>query len=90
VDAFARGADAVLYASCWYSERCLARIGKRHKLISHFSFQAPEAFEIEADPRERRDVFGADLSDVAGLRELHAWKAQQLGRWQAALEPGDG
>lgn len=84
VDAFARGPDDVLHASCWYSERCLARIGKRRKWISHFGHQAPEAFEIEADPRELRDVFGKEPGDVAVLRELRAWKAQELGRWQAS------
>jgi arylsulfatase A-like enzyme len=84
MDAFLRPQDTQLYASCWYSERCLARIGARRKLISHFGHQDPEAFAIDGDPRELANVFGQDPADADGLRALHAWKAQQLGRWQAA------
>lgn len=89
MDAFARGPEDVVNASCWYSERCLARIGKRRKWISHFGHARPEAFEIDADPLERRDVYGQDPRDAEQLRALHAWKAQQLGRWRQAYE-GDG
>ncbi|HEX5068266.1 MAG TPA: sulfatase-like hydrolase/transferase [Myxococcota bacterium] len=84
MDAFARGPDDVVHASCFYSERCLAEIGKRRKIISHFAHRAPEAFELDVDPRERRDVFGADPGDAEALRALHAWKAQQLARWHAS------
>jgi lipoteichoic acid synthase len=87
MDAFDRGPDDVVRASCWYSERCLAEIGKRRKRISHFSHRAPEAFEIDVDPREQRDVFGADPADSDALRALHAWKAQQLARWRASAQP---
>jgi hypothetical protein len=83
-DAFARGPDAVLFASCWYSERCLARITKSRKVISHFAHQPPEAYALDVDPRERNDVFGRDPHDARWLRELHAWKAEQLARWDAA------
>jgi arylsulfatase A-like enzyme len=84
MDAFDRGPDDVVRASCWYSERCLAEIGKRRKRISHFAHRAPEAFEIDVDPREQRDVFGADPGDEDALRALHRWKAQQLARWRAS------
>jgi hypothetical protein len=84
MDAFDRGPSDVVRASCWYSERCIAEIGKRRKRISHFAHRAPQAFEIDVDPREQRDVFGADPADEDALRALHAWKAKQLARWQAS------
>jgi arylsulfatase A-like enzyme len=83
LDAFRRGPDDVVQASCWYSERCLARIGKQRKWISHFGHAAPEVFAIDADPLERRNLFGQDPRDADAIRALHAWKAQQLGRWPA-------
>jgi lipoteichoic acid synthase len=78
---FARGPEAVAYISCFYSERCLARVDRRRKLISHFDHGAPEAYAIAEDPRETRDVFGEDPADASRLRELHAWKDQRLGRY---------
>jgi arylsulfatase A-like enzyme len=92
MDAFLRPPDSELFASCWYSERCLARVGARRKLISHFDHQRPEAYAIDVDPRELRNRFGEDPGDAEGLRALHAWKAQHLGRWHAArrdLRAGD-
>jgi arylsulfatase A-like enzyme len=78
---FARGDASVVHASCWYSERCLARIGPRRKIISHFGHAPPEAYAIAEDPRELHDVFGRRESDEHELAALHAWKEQQLGRF---------
>jgi hypothetical protein len=78
---FARGDASLAHASCWYSERCLARIGRRRKIISHFGHAPPEAYAIAEDPRELRDVFGRRESDERELAALHAWKEQQLGRF---------
>ncbi|HXK23992.1 MAG TPA: sulfatase-like hydrolase/transferase [Myxococcota bacterium] len=89
-DAFTRGPDSVVRSSCWYSERCLAEVGKRRKRISHFAHRAPEAFDLEADPRERHDVFGEDPGDAEAVRALRAWKAAELGRWQASRPPDTG
>lgn len=80
-DLFARDADSVVYASCWYSERCLARVGQRRKIISHFRHQPPEAFDLERDPGETHDVFGDEPGDADDLADLHRWKDQALGRY---------
>jgi arylsulfatase A-like enzyme len=90
MDAFARGPEDAVYASCWYSERCLARITRERKWISHFGHAPPQAFAIERDPREQGDVYGKDPRDAPVLRELHDWKAQQLGRWHLAYEGAGG
>jgi arylsulfatase A-like enzyme len=78
---FERDAASVVHASCWYSERCLARITQQRKIISHFGHRAPEAYAVAEDPRELHDVFGEHESDERRLVELHAWKEQQLGRF---------
>jgi hypothetical protein len=76
----------VVYASCWYSERCLARIAGRRKIISHFGHALPEAYAIAEDPRELRDVFGERENDARELAALHTWKEQQLGRFRLFYE----
>jgi arylsulfatase A-like enzyme len=78
---FARGPESVVYSACFYSERCIARVDRHRKIVSHFDHGAPEAYAISEDPGEIRDLFGDDPEDASRLRELHDWKEQRLGRY---------
>ncbi len=82
-DLWERGAERVVHAICWYSERCLARISKHRKVVSHFDHLPPEAFEIAMDPRELRNAFGESEGDVETLAELHRWKREVLAGYDA-------
>jgi len=81
---------SVAHASCWYSERCIARIARDRKIVSHFGHREAEAYAIDADPRERRDVFGTRSDDPRSLDALHAWKREQLGRSTAFYQRRPG
>jgi hypothetical protein len=78
---FLRGPEALTRVSCFYTERCLALVSPGRKLISHFDHAPPEAYAIDVDPRETENLFGRDPGDEDGLRALHAWKREQLGRF---------
>jgi len=82
VDLFGRDASSVVYATCWYNDRCLARISDARKIISHFGYGAPEAFALRLDPRETRNAFGELETDSQQLAELHAWKRRLLARYE--------
>jgi len=84
---FERGPESVARVSCFYTERCLAIVMPRRKIISHFDHAPPESYAIDVDPRETMNVFGEDARDLDALHALHAWKEQQLGRFLAAEGP---
>jgi arylsulfatase A-like enzyme len=81
---FERGPQSVTRVSCFYTERCLALVTPGRKIVSHFDHAPPEAYAIDVDPRETRNLFGDDPGDTEALRSLHAWKEQQLGRFLEA------
>lgn len=53
------GHDAV-YVSCHYQNYCMAKIEPRLKTIYHYKKGAPELFDLEADPLEKKNLLGKD------------------------------
>jgi arylsulfatase A-like enzyme len=67
-----------IYASCWYSNRCLSiRRGDR-KFIHHYNRRGLEVFDLRLDPLEKDNLLGTDPGlDAEAEREKSAmleWK----------------
>ena len=74
-----------VFASCWYSARCLASWRGRDKHIHHFGDRPDERFDIGDDPNERHRL----TPDEAAVEDLLRWYRSIRGRWQAS-KPGLG
>lgn len=74
-----------LFGSCWLRQRCMATRDATHKYIWHFDKQAPELFDLAADPLERENL----LSDTPEAtwrpmkERLLAWRADNHARWSS-------
>ena len=74
-----------VFASCWYSARCLVSWSGRDKHIHHFGDRPDERFDVGIDPNERDRL----PPDEAAVQELVHWYQTVRGRWQAS-KPGLG
>ena len=72
-----------LLASCWLRQRCMATRDATHKYIWHFDKQAPELFDLAADPLERENLLSAtpDALWTPMKERLLAWRSDNHARW---------
>lgn len=74
--------DRTVYASCWYSARCLASWTGTDKHIHHFGDLPDERFDLAADPDERERL----PADPAAVDDLVDWYRRTRGRWEASMD----
>ncbi len=89
IDLFSRTPSSTVRSMCWYNDRCLARITRSRKIISHLGFGPPEAFVLSTDPHEESNVFGTLPTDSEQLEELQAWKRRLLDRYERSYADRD-
>ncbi|MDH5676084.1 MAG: LTA synthase family protein [Myxococcales bacterium] len=58
-----------VYSSCWYDKRCMAETSDSMRFIDHFDARPMEAYDLKADPFERRN-----LLRVADEQAREKWK----------------
>ena len=77
--------DRVLYHSCWRSHRCIARRSGERKFIEHYREKSPQYFGLDEDPAERDNRAKKLEPDQIRFwqQELHDWRAQNLGYYEA-------
>jgi arylsulfatase A-like enzyme len=74
-----------LRAQCWYPRRCAAAIHQGHKWLHHYDWREPEAFSLQDDPFETRNLLSSEEAISIGpeaarqSRDLTLWETQVRG-----------
>lgn len=70
--------DRLMMASCYHEHSCMASVRGKEKYIHHFGNQDDELFDLEDDPRERKNLAGDEEAEKIEERrdELLAWRSK--------------
>ena len=69
--------DRLIAASCYHEHSCMASVKGKEKYVYHFGNQEDELFDLEDDPRERKNLAEEEAGEIEERRdELLAWRSK--------------
>ena len=65
--------DRVLYGSCWHENECITAINRNIKLLHHFNKKPDEAYNMQTDPDETKNIINTVVERQKKLEEALSW-----------------